>query len=203
MPRKKVAKTAKTTKKVNSKSRPKAIALSAVDLMEKEFSALPEKMSTQSRKDLASLKQQEKKLKSELKKAQAQKKIAKNKRVTLTAKSKSSKSTAASKKLLTAAKQAYDKISDAVTDVSNRYDAVKKQAKELATKQARFAALAKIIAQFEKECAIKAKKSAAAAKPKKKTKKSKGSNTSTHNVSAPKTLVEAPIAIQTEEAVEA
>ncbi|GEM_PF-5442446 len=201
MARKKVAKVTKT-KKANTKSQSKSITLSAVDVMEKEFNATPAKIISQSRKDLTALKMQEKKLKSELKKAQVQKKVAKNKRVTLTTKSKA-KTTATSKKLLTAAKQAYDKITLTLTEVSGRYDAIKKQTKELAAKVARFSALHKLISQFEKQWGLKAKKSSTVSKPKKTTKKTKLAPFTPNDKTSLKTTHEAPVVAEREEPVEA
>ncbi|MDR3477326.1 MAG: hypothetical protein P4M14_04775 [Gammaproteobacteria bacterium] len=156
MARKK-AKKITNTKKTAVKSQPKKAANHLANTLEKDFRDIPAKLIAQLRKEVATLAQQEKKLKVELKKADAQKKASKTKHAALTLKAKK-KPSATSKKLMNLAKMTHDKTLKTIQDLTKQLDQIKAETKTVATKQAKFAAIATQLNQFEKQWALKAKK---------------------------------------------
>jgi hypothetical protein len=173
MARKKAKKIA-TTKKTAVKSQPKKAANHLANTLEKDFRDIPAKLVAQLRKDVATLAQQEKKLKVELKKADAQKKVSKNKHAVLAVKAKK-KPSATSKKLMNVAKMAHDKTLKTIQDLTKQLEPIKAEMKATAAKQAKFTAIVTQLNQFEKQWALKAKKAVKAAPKatKKTTKKQK------------------------------
>lgn len=155
MARKKMKPVSKATK--NSAKRPtKNKLVSVADTMEKDFRAIPAKLTAEYRKELAVVKQQELKLKADLKKTQEQQKAAQQKYTLLETKAKT-KSTAAAKKQILAAKKVYAATTKTIKDITASLDRVKKQIKTLADKQAKCTMLGKQLRQIEKEWDMKAK----------------------------------------------
>lgn len=189
MSRKKVTKTtAAKGKKISAKQTIKTKTTATLTTnLERDFRDIPAKLAAQCKKEWTALAQQEKKLKSELKKAQAQKKSGKKQQLVLTAKSKKNP-TAASKKQLAAMKQTQDKNTKAITALATELAQIKQQTKAASQQQAKFAALNKHIAQFEKSWAQKTRKAAkpATATRKRAAKKTAPTpiqdNTSTHEM---------------------
>lgn len=175
MARKKVAKTTKAKKPTAKNS-----TVSMLNTMEKDFRATPAKLSAQVRKDLAGLKQQEKKMKGELNKAQAQVKTNKKQFALLTAKNKS-KPSATTKKQLAASKQNQDKFTKNLTAVTAQMNNMKQQVKTTALNLKKFAAINKTLSDFDKQWKAQANTAPvkAAAKPAVKTTKKTAKKTKT------------------------
>lgn len=153
----------KTNKLTNTKkSTVKTQQKKTANTLEKDFRAIPAKLVTQFRKEVAALSQQEKKLKTALKKADAQQKTLKNKHAALTEKAKK-KPSPTSKKQINLAKTAHDKSVKAIQDFTKQLDQIKAEIHTIATKQAKFAAIATQLNQFEKQWATKAKQATKAA----------------------------------------
>ena len=153
MARKQVKKT--STKKSTVKRTPNP-AKSLSQAMEKEFRDIPARLIAQCQKDASALNRQEKKIKSEVKKAEAQKKIAKNKQVILQAKMKKNNN-ATNKKQFNANKQDQDKILKAISSLQQQLNTIKAQSKSLSSQQSKYAAIAKLVMQFDKQWEAKAR----------------------------------------------
>jgi hypothetical protein len=204
MQKKKSAKPAAKTKKTNATRQPK-VTLNPVQMLEKDFHETPAKLVSHSSKELATLKQQEKKLKSELKKVQSQKKIGKNKRAALIVKAKKNAS-ATNQKLLTAAKQAYDLACKSALELTAKYNDLKSDIKTAAQNNSKFVALNKHLTQFQKMWALKTKKATATKTKKKAPKKSKVSvknDSESKSIANSNTIENANVTFEREEAVEA
>lgn len=145
MPRKKLVKS-RVVKKVKRQAKSLAAA------MEKEFKSFPKKLQEQFRKDLAALKKQEPKMHASLQKLQKQYTSAKNKHSVLAEKVKV-KPTPTVKKQLAAMMKTCDKLSKAVSALTDQLNEIKAQGKVISIKKARFAALAKYMSNLENEWA--------------------------------------------------
>ena len=169
MPKKKVSKSVKSkSKKVTrTQSKPKAVMTNSVDHLEKSFKQFPNQIATQCRKELATLKQQEKKLASELKKAVSLTKAIEHKCAALS----KQKSSATVKKQLASATLGFKKANLASVEMSRSLEKIKLQIAALASTANKFSALTKEINKFDKEWTIKAKQAAATLAAKKSAKK--------------------------------
>jgi hypothetical protein len=180
MSRKKTKASAKTkAKKTVAKKVVKAVKATGFKLaesMEKDFRAAPAKIAAQHSKDLAVLKQQEKKLMNELQKIEAKHKSSKVKAAALANKAN------AKKAVIAAAKKLADTLAKSVTEAAAKLQATKAQCKEVAQKQARFATISKQLTQIEKQLDAKAKEAKA---PKAKATKARKKTTKNAKSTAP------------------
>jgi hypothetical protein len=166
MSRKKVAKSVKAKKTVRNQV--KAPVVNQVAKMEKSFKAAPSQLAAVYRKDLATLKQQDKRLSGELKNALALTKAIENKCMTLA----QAKATATLKKRLAAAKKGLSNANAAVKAMSAKAAQLNKQMQTLADKEKMFVALGKELSSFEKNWSSTAKKATKSTVSKKVSKKS-------------------------------
>lgn len=139
--------TAKSTTKSSAKTQPKNISATAT--LEKSLRTAPAAIVAHYRKELATQKQLEKKLKASLQKAQKQKKTAKTKHTALVSRNKT-KPTASLKKQLLASKKMYAQHAPTIDTLNKQLSAVKDQSKTISENHNKFSALTKLIAQFEK-----------------------------------------------------
>jgi len=140
--------TGKSSQANKSGKRSKASSAS-IQQLEKDFRAIPSKLTAQSQKDLNASKQQEAKLRNELKKLQAQQKIAKEKHQNLLSKNKTKPSLTA-RKQISAAKSTHDKISQSALRLTRQLAEVKAERETLTRHHAKCAALQSYLNQFEK-----------------------------------------------------
>ena len=162
-------------KKTQSKA--KTTTLSLTEKLEKDFRDAPAKLVSEYRKEIAVLKQQEIKLKTELKKAHMLQKALKTKHAALSAK----KLTATAKKQLTTAKKVQAELIKATKDFTAKLDQIKNQIKTLSDKQAKYTVIGKQCAILQKQLTKKAVKTKSAVKTSKKSAKKTKSATSTQN----------------------
>lgn len=159
MPRKKNAKSASkksTTKNQTTKSN----ISNATAALQKALQDAPAKIIAQLNKEIATAKQNEKRLQAALKKAQSAKSAAEKQFAAITSKHKA-KPTAASKKQLAKQKQNFDKNSKTLAEITNQANQSKAQITHLTSQQAKYAELTKRIAQFDKEWEAKVRAAAA------------------------------------------
>jgi hypothetical protein len=183
MPRKKMVRSAKG-KKAQVKRQPKMVA-NTVEQMEKDFRKAPAKLIAQYRIEIATLKQQEVKLKAEIKKAQILEKAVKNKHSLLVAK----KASPTTKKQIVSAKKIHGELKKSITEFTAKVAKIQKLHAAHAAKQAKFSAIAKQLIALEKELSKNpiVKATAKAKATKKITRKSKKSAKSAneHNSGEP------------------
>jgi hypothetical protein len=180
MARKKTVKKAKKT--LRNQAKAKVAMMNSVEMMEKNFKNMPKQVAVQCQKELATVRQYEKKLSVELKKAQILVKEIKAKCVTLASK----KTSATSKKQLAAAKKGLVSANTAIKEMTAKWSQLTKQIAALRDKQGKFTALSKELSKFDTQRAKTAKKAA----PAKKAAKSKKTKTHRSKKSSPTIMEE-------------
>lgn len=140
--------------KVKAKNQKKAKTSSSIQMMEKEFKNMPEKLIQQLRKDTLSLKKQELDLNLSLKKMQKQKKLMDSQQASLVAKSQEKTSKSIKKQLLAVKKNAI-KLNKSLTTVTSDILKIQNQLSIASAKQAQFLYIKKEIAQLDKRAKTK------------------------------------------------
>jgi hypothetical protein len=156
--RRKVKKAAKT-KRATASRKPARSTSSASHGLEKTLKDLPSKLVAYYRKEVATLKQQEKKLHTDLTKAHTQHKTALKQQTILTAKHKA-KPSDAGKKQLSKNKDAIAKHSKSVGELTGKLNQLKTNTVTLAHKQGKYAAIGKQHSALDKEWNQKARDAA-------------------------------------------
>lgn len=131
-------------------SRSKTAKSTLVEQMISAFKATPAKIIAQFRKEIATAKQYESKVKTEFTKIQESLKAAKNKSMILADKLKT-KSSPTLRKQLKTAKKMHDQLKKTFSSLTTQLSNAQKQLKALTEKHTKFANLAKNMNQFEKQ----------------------------------------------------